>query len=159
MIVTKYLFSYLLTILSRSYSCVCHTAPWWTATYSLYGVRFRMLKVSVTLPLQALTVPLFLTAVITWGHILASWLNFVFQTFLSKKLSLCLYVWFIGLRLSHLLPLLIKSCFCFLIVSQSMSWYRFVTESRPNIYWSGVYCIVVCTVPLVACRCTSYCKK
>ena len=43
MIVTSYLFRYLLTIPSRRYSCVCHKAPWWTAAYSLKEVWFLML--------------------------------------------------------------------------------------------------------------------
>ena len=40
--------------------------------YALYGVMLRMLYVSVTLPLRALTVPLFvLTAVMVYGPMYA----------------------------------------------------------------------------------------
>ena len=46
------------------YTLVCHTAQSWKIIYSLYRVVLQMLKVSVTLLLRALTVPLFLTAVI-----------------------------------------------------------------------------------------------
>ena len=52
----------------------------------------RMLKVSVILRLCALTVPLFLTAVIVWGPRYAFWLNLVFHIFLSRSLSPLSYV-------------------------------------------------------------------
>ena len=109
-----------------------------------------MRNVSVSLPLRALIVPLFLAAVFTLWPKQASWLNFVFHVFSSKTLYPCLYVYFIWSWFLHLLPLLMRSCFRFVIISQSTWWRQFIIESRPNISWAGVNCVVVWNVILRA---------
>ena len=52
----------------------------------------QMLKVSIILPLRALSVQLFVTAVIVKGPRYASWLNLVYHAFLSWTLSILLYM-------------------------------------------------------------------
>ena len=67
----------------------------------MHGVMLQILMVPVTLSLRALTVPVFLTALVVYGHRYASWLNLVFHACLSRNLPHFMYVCSFQLRFSR----------------------------------------------------------